>query len=69
MGIVVIVISSSDNDKLSSPLNFFYLEICGKRKSKHNEVVEKRKVALSNILVFITANALAHLISSMSGRI
>ena len=23
MGIVVIVISSSDNDKLSSPLNFF----------------------------------------------
>ena len=27
MGIVVIVISGSDNDKLSSPLNFFYLEL------------------------------------------
>ena len=30
MGIVVIVISGSDNDKLSSPFNFFYLEIRGK---------------------------------------
>ena len=43
MCIVVIVISSSDNDKLSSPLNFFYLEICGKWKSKHNEVMEKSR--------------------------
>ena len=34
MGIVVIVISSLDTDKVSSPLNFFYLEICGKWKSK-----------------------------------
>ena len=30
VGIVIIVISSSDNDKLRSLLNFFYLEICGK---------------------------------------
>ena len=41
MGIVVIVISSPDNGTLSSPLNFFYLEICGKWKSKHNEEMEK----------------------------
>ena len=30
MGIVLIVSSSSDTDKLSGPINFFYLEIYGK---------------------------------------
>ena len=43
MEIVVIVSSSSDTDKLSGPINFFYLEIYGKWKSKHNEVMEKSR--------------------------
>ena len=43
MGIVLIVSSSSDTDKLSSQINFFYLEIYGKWKSKHNEVMEKSR--------------------------
>ena len=61
--------------------SFFYLEICGKWRSKHNEVMEKSRKWLykSNILISTTvalrhkvtqaANALAHLISFMSWQI
>ena len=46
MEIVVIVSSSSDTDILSGPINFFYLKIYGKWKSKHNEGMEKSRKRL-----------------------
>ena len=77
MGIVIIVISSSDNDKLSSPLNFFIQKYAGSQDP--NIMKLWRKVGSgfkSNILILITvalwhkvtqsADALAHLISFMS---
>ena len=79
MGIVVIVILSSDNDKLSSPLNFFYLEPYMRDSENPNIMKWWRKVGngLSNILMTLitvalrlrgtkSANALAYLISFMS---
>ena len=78
MGIVVIVISSSDSGKLSSPLNFFFIY---KYAGSEDPNIMKlwRKVGSgfkSNILILITAalwhkvtqsaDALAHLIPFMS---
>ena len=79
MGIVVIVISSSDNDKLSSPLNFFLFRTIYAGSENANIMKWWRKVGngLSKFLKTLitvalrlrgtkSANALAYLISFMS---
>ena len=78
MGVVVIVISSSDYDKLSSPLIFFFIQKYAGIKDR-NIMKLWRKVGSGfkpNILILITAalrhkvrqsvNAFAHLISFIS---